>query len=111
MTLAIAIISALLRAVLVGITVFMLTHPDLRDVLNRRERIGGGITGGCGFLTIPVILDVQSAGTPFDVIAGLAMSIGVILFLWGFLDRKLGHARRNRAAVEQATQHFARKGS
>lgn len=110
MILTIAIISAVLRAVLVGITVFMLTHPDLADVLNRRERTGAGITGGCGFLTIPVIMDVNKAGTPFDVVAGMAMSVGVIVFLWGFIDRKLGHARRNKAAVKAASEHLASRG-
>jgi hypothetical protein len=102
-----AILSAILRAILAGIVIFMLIHPDLGDVLNKRERWGAGILGGCGFMTIPVILDVNKVGTPFDTVAGLLFSVGAIMFLWGFIDRKLGHARRNRAAVEQARQHLA----
>ncbi len=107
MIIALAICSAILRAVIAGLAAFMLTHRELGNILNRRERWGGGIVGGCGFLTIPVILDVNKAGTPFDTVAGLAFSVGMILFMWGFIDRKLGHAKRNAEAVEQARQHFA----
>lgn len=107
MIVVLAIISAILRACIAGLAAFMLTHRDLGQILNRRERWGAGIVGGCGFLTIPVILDINKAGTPFDTVAGLAFSVGMILFMWGFIDRKLGHARRNSEAVEQAKRHFA----
>lgn len=107
MIIVLAIFSAILRAVIAGLAAFMLTHRELGQILNKRERWGAGIVGGCGFLTIPVILDVNKVGTPFDTVAGLAFSVGMILFMWGFIDRKLGHARRNASAVEQAKQHFA----
>lgn len=106
-----AIASAALRLLLTAMTVLLLTHRQLADVFNRRERIGLGLLGGSGFMTIPVILDVNKEGTPFDVIAGLAFSLGAIVFLWGFTDRKLGHARRNQEQIEAAERHFAGKAN
>ncbi len=102
-----AIISASARAGLALMVVYLLIK--LGHILNFRERLGSGIMGGCGFLTIPVILDVNKTGTPFDVIAGLAFSVGAILFFWGFIDRKTGHERRNRQAVIEAERHLAGK--
>lgn len=102
-----AIISAAARAGLALMVVYLLIK--LGHILNFRERLGAGIMGGCGFLTIPVILDINRQGTPFDVVAGLAFSVGAILFFWGFIDRKTGHERRNREAVRQAEHHLAGK--
>ncbi len=110
MIVALAIFSAVLRAVIAGLAAFMLTHRELGQILNKRERWGAGIVGGCGFLTIPVILDVNKVGTPFDTVAGLAFSVGMILFMWGFIDRKLGHARRNAQSLEQARDHLRARG-
>lgn len=102
-----AIISAAARAGLALMVVYLIIR--LGHILNFRERFGASVMGGCGFLTIPVILDIHRQGTPFDVVAGLAFSVGAILFFWGFIDRKTGHERRNRKAVDEATSYLASK--
>lgn len=104
---ALAVVSIALRLIVVALACVLITR--LHDILNWRERTGAGIFGGAGFLTIGVIADVNKEGTPFDTVAGLVMSIGLALFLWGFLDRKLGHERRNRQQKEAAEQHFRSK--
>ncbi len=101
------IISAAARAGLALMVVYLLIK--LGHILNFRERLGAGMIGGCGFLTIPVILDIHKTGTPFDIIAGLAFSVGAALFFWGFISRKTGHERRNRQAVIEAERHLAGK--
>jgi len=82
----------------------------LGHILNAAERIGAGLMGGSGLMTVPVILDVHSDGTPFDVWAGVVFTIGGLMFFSGFMHRKLGHERKNEEAVEAARQHFATRG-
>jgi hypothetical protein len=103
-----AFVSATLRVLLILIIVRLITR--LERVLSWREKTGAGIMGGSGFLTLAVILDVHKEGTPFDVWAGLLFSLGASLFFWGFMDRKLGHERRNDEAKEQARLHLAGRG-
>jgi len=92
--------SAALRLLLTIVLTRMLMR--LGHVLNFREKLGAGVMGGTGFMTIPVILDHHNHGTPFDTWAGLLFSLGAVIFFWGFIDRKLGHERRNEEAVRQA---------
>lgn len=99
------LLSAALRLLLTIVLARMLMR--LGDILNWRERLGAGVMGGSGFLTIAVILDRYRGGTPFDVWAGLLFSLGAVVFFWGFIDRKLGHERRNAEAVRQAKRHLA----
>lgn len=104
----IAIASALSRAILICILIYMITR--LHDILNLRERMGAGIMGGSGFMTIAVILDVSKEGTPYDVWAGMLFSIGAAVFFWGFIDRKLGHERRNKRATHEADAYLRVRG-
>lgn len=99
------VLSAALRLLLTIVLARMLMR--LGHILNLRERIGAGIMGGSGLMTVAVILDRYKDGTPFDVWAGLLFSLGAVVFFWGFIDRKLGHERRNAEAVEQARRHFS----
>lgn len=101
------LVSAALRLLLTVVLTRMLMR--LGHILNWRERFGAGVMGGTGFLTVPVILDLHNHGTPFDTWAGFAFSLGAVIFFWGFIDRKLGHERRNEEAVKQARQHMGRK--
>lgn len=104
---ALIIMSAVLRLVLTALITYKLLF--WAHMLNQCERIGLGMMGGSGFLTIPVILDAHKEGTPFDTWAGMLFTIGVITYLCGRLSRHIRHQRQNAAALEQARGHFARK--
>ena len=103
-----AFISAVFRIAVVGFAIVLITR--LNHILTWRERTGAGVIGGSGFLTIAVILDVGREGTPFDTVAGLMLSLGLALFFWGFMDRKLGHERRNAEARGQAAHYLNERG-
>jgi len=106
--LLLAMLSAVARLALTIIIARLLTR--IGHILNASERIGAGLMGGSGLMTVPVILDVNKDGTPFDVWAGVVFTIGGILFFSGFMHRKLGHERRNEEAAQQARHHFATRG-
>lgn len=106
--LSLVLLSAFLRLMLSCVIAHMLTR--VAHMLNARERIGAGLMGGAALMTVPVILDVNKEGTPFDTVAGLLFTFGAILFFRGFVRRKLGHERRNEEAVEQARSHLAARG-
>lgn len=102
-----AILAASLRlaiVVLISVKVTRFGH-----MLNFLQRLGLGLMGGSGFLTIPVILDVYKEGTPFDIWAGMAMSFGIGLYLWGTILRNARHDKRNEEALAAARAHFAGK--
>jgi hypothetical protein len=104
----VVVLAAALRACLVLVAIYVLNR--FHDILWFREKIGIGILAGSGFLTLPVILDFDKRGTPYDTWAGLAFSLGTLIFFWGFIDRKLGHERRNTAAIRAARRHLTARG-
>ncbi len=79
-------------------------------LLNLVERIGIGLMGGSGLLTVAVILDIDSHGTPFDGWASALFTLGGILFFPAFVYRKLRHERVNEKAVSEAAAYLKSKG-
>ena len=80
-------------------------------LLNLVERVGVGLMGGAGFMTVAVILDNgTSHGTPFDVWSGALFTIGGWLFFSGFVHRKMRHERRNAESVDQARNYLQARG-
>ena len=70
-----------------------------RHMFLRVERIGLGLMGGCGFLTIGVIWESQDS--PFDGWASSFFTFGAVLFLSGMLLRKGRHDRANQIMIKQ----------
>jgi len=101
------ILAASLRFMLVALVAYKVVRWGY--MLNQIERFGLGIMGGSAFLTIPVILDSHSEGTPFDTWAGVLLSFGIILYLGGRISRHVRHEHNNELAKEQSLQHFRSK--
>lgn len=101
------ILAVIARAVVTAITTWSIWR--FRDVLNTPQRLGLGLIAGASFLTTAVIVDYNGDGTPFDVWAGLLLSIGIILFFAGHMHRLYGHMWRNASQKRAARDHFDRK--
>lgn len=79
------------------------------DALNRVERGGLGLVGGSSFLTIPVVIDINRSGTPFDLWASCLMSLGCVMFILGRGMRLRKHASANDVMRERAKHYLEGK--
>ncbi len=75
---------------------------------NKMERLGMGMAGGAGFLTIPAIL--QAPGNPFDGWAMALFRLGVFIYFVGRTLRYHKHKRNNDAMIAEAQARRAQKG-
>ena len=96
------ILNSLGRFVLTVIVIYKVTQ--LRPTMNVIERVGLGLVGGCGFLTIGVIWERDG---PFEGWASTMMTFGCILFLGGRTWRDLRHQRANDAMARMAGRWHA----
>lgn len=71
------------------------------------ERGGMGVVGGAFLMTIPVVLDVDKNGTPFDSWAGTLLAIGILMFIVGRLRKLRRHDRANKAQIKIALENRA----
>jgi hypothetical protein len=101
-----ALAHSLIRLVLTVIVVVKITR--FRDTLNRVERFGLGVMGGCGILTLNVIWERQQS--PYDGWATTLFSFGAILFLAGRTYRDWKHQRANDLQVEYWERHKRERG-
>jgi predicted permease len=98
-------IARLFSSILLGWALTRVGH-----MLNKAERVGMGLMGGCGLMTTAVILDNNSEGTPFDVWAAVGFTLGLIFFFLGFVSRKLRHDKANDQQSEIAREHLRARG-
>ncbi len=100
-----AIAHSLIRIVLTLIVIVKVTR--FATTLNRVERFGLGMMGGCGLLTVNVIWERQQS--PYDGWAGTLFSFGAILFLFGRTLRDWKHQRANDRMAAQGALWAERK--
>lgn len=108
MTEAFTVLNAIVRLIIMGLIAYKLMC--FHEMLNRPERLGLGICGGTGFLTIPVIFAQGDYRTPFDGWASALFSIGFLIYLIGRTSRHIRHQRENDRAIEAARAHIERRG-
>lgn len=97
--------SALRIAVLVLATVAV---TRFQASFNLLERIGLSLMGGCGFLTIAVIWELEAS--PFYGWVPTLFTLGSVLFLAGLLHRKSRHERANQQAAQDAATYLHGRG-
>ena len=85
------ICNSLFRVAILLLAVIAITK--YRHMFIRLERIGLGLMGGPGFMTINVIWERENS--PFDGWAAALYTLGAVLFLTGMLWRKGRHDRNN----------------
>jgi len=82
------------------------------DWLTKLERLGMGVMGGCGLLTVPVIYTTfQGTTSPYDGWASLLFTLGAVLFFMGWMQRKRAHMRNNAMTVKEAIADRARRNA
>ena len=78
--------------------------------LTKLERLGMGIMGGTGLMTVPVIYyTALHQETPYDGWAASLFTLGAITFFAGWMHRKWRHDVNNRAQIQIAREHFRNK--
>lgn len=100
------IIHAVCRLILTAIIVVKITR--FGETLNPVERVGLGMMGGAGLLTIGVIWERQES--PFADWSPLIFTIGAILLLAGRTWRDWRHEHRNITARQQARDYLQARG-
>lgn len=100
-------LNAVLRLILLGMVVMILIQRH--EAFSRLERGGLGLMGGSAFMTIPVVLDINASGTPFDDWATCLLPLGCVVFIAGRWLRVRAHSVRNAWAVDEARRHFEGK--
>lgn len=98
--------NSLFRFVVLVLAVIAITK--YRHMFLRVERIGLGLMGGCGFLTIGIIWEGKES--PFDGWASSFFTFGAVLFLSGMLWRKGRHDRANEAQLKVAQSWMKGRG-
>jgi len=79
-----------------------------RVTLNVWERVGLGLMGAGGFLTVNVIWEQRAS--PFDGWASVLMTYGAVMFLAGRTWRDWNHEWRNSRTIRDAQRHLVAKG-
>lgn len=103
-------VNALARLALTLIGCGIMRH--YADRLNDPQRYGLGLLAGASFMTIPVVIDfyTKGPGTPFDMWANTALSVGMVLFLSGTLIRVKRHSKANEQQIFVARGHLQGRG-
>lgn len=102
------ILNSLVRVIIMLLIAYKLMV--FHEMLNRVERVGLGIAGGTGFLTIPVIFAAGTFRTPFDGWAGMMFSTGFLIYLCGRMSRHIRHQRANSRAAADASGYLKSRG-
>jgi len=97
---------AIFSLALAGMVVLFLVR--WREKYSPISRFGLGLIGGCGIVRISVILEQRES--PFDMWAPTLFTLGVVLFIFGCIERETRHERRNRQQVRQAEKHLIARG-
>lgn len=100
------VIHAFLRLLLTAIVIVKVTR--FHATLNTVERIGLGMMGGSGLLTVDVIW--QRTDSPYYEWAPVFFTLGAILFLGGRAWRDRRHEQRNAEARRHARDYLQARG-
>jgi len=101
--------NCLLRAVLSIMMALCIVWFD--SWLSRAERLGIGIMGGTGLMTVPVIyMTAKHIPSPYDGWASLLFTVGAIVFFSGWMHRKRTHDLANDRAAREAHSYLSSRG-
>ena len=104
-----AVVNSVLRLALT----MLLTYKIIKHghQLIPLERVGMGMMGGGGLLSVPVIMgNANDTTTPFDGWSTSVLTIGALLYFSGRLTRHIRHERNNKRAAQQARDYLASRG-